>query len=161
MKPHSHPLMYAVLSSRWHHALILGALSCDPGRQGGGGNPAEEGVETLSELLGLLINLVEVSSANRVQLLDLDLEVMPVGGGRGASTGTEPLKMVPLLCRMIGGSSRYATHVVHVPGVSRWCKGPGCITLGCARGLLWGFIRVLSNIRVVGHRRYFPWWQRT
>lgn len=48
-------------------------------------------------LLGLLINLVESSAANRAQLVAVDL-----GGGPGAPAAG----VLPLLCRMISSSAR-------------------------------------------------------
>lgn len=78
--------------------------SCAGCNLGGGGGTGAGGMEVLSVLLGLLINLVEDSAANCAQLVVLDL-----GGGAGApAAGAPPGGVLPLLCRMISSSTRSA-----------------------------------------------------
>ncbi len=66
---------------------------------GGSNVAAAEGVEALSVLLGLLINLVEGSPANCEQLVSLEL---PSAAAANGGTHT----MVPLLCQMVGWFGR-------------------------------------------------------
>ena len=62
------------------------------------------GIEALSVLLGLLINLVEANADNRTHLAEMDMTVAD-----GAAIGRSPAaqeRIVPLLCRLISNSGR-------------------------------------------------------